>query len=312
MAKQERKRLVKTSFQFTHRYPYGFGGRRALRCGLRLAVAFVVLCLCACGSQPVAQDLSQQQANEIVATLSSLGIKAEASRETGGNGRYRVEVKPGAYSQAVSILHRRNLPSDERPSFQDLIAQRGVIPNSRGIDALRLDRAVATEIEDALEDLPALVSARVLVRRPIAIGSTASPAATTAGVAAVLVQRKGAQVDMNEVRQIISRVVPDIPSDQIYIVAHDALPAAGPGNSVGVLSTGEETSIAVPLTAFLWLWRVPDDDYTSLALVLVSMLISVLVLGVLVGMALGRYWNAGRRGAVNRTAGFSSRGDHKT
>ncbi|MCB0332783.1 MAG: hypothetical protein KDD55_04740, partial [Bdellovibrionales bacterium] len=99
------------------------------------------LCLSGCGDVPVARGITQSQANEIVAVLSHHGIYAFADKQVGVGDSYDVEVKKSYYTRAVDLLHAKGLPAKTPERFSDLIAQKGIIPDSREVEALRLDHA---------------------------------------------------------------------------------------------------------------------------------------------------------------------------
>jgi len=243
----------------------------------------------------VAQDLNQGQATEIVAVLNAYGISAQAARETGGKGRYRVEVKRSSYSEAIALLYKKGLPSEIRPSFSELIAQSGLLPNSREIEALRSDRAVAVQIEETLQNNPAVMSARVLIRRDGEARNRLNGDAQVYGAAAVLVERPGLKIDKDEVLQVISMAVPGVQRDRIYVSVHQALPEEKADPVEGSFNLGGVRSIRVPLTRFLWFWRVPEDEYRGLALVFVGSVIVVLLLGGMIGFWVA-YYRQVRRG----------------
>ncbi len=173
---------------------------RACRFKLVVLLLLSSALLCGCNTVAVQDELTQEQATEIVAALSSQGVSAFAQRETGGRGRYRVEVKRGAYSDAIQILHERGLPSESRATFSELIAPRGLVPDSREIEALRLDRALAAELEEALENNPAVASARVVVRVS-SVPMEFAGEAERSGVSVSLRIRPGTEVTESEAQE---------------------------------------------------------------------------------------------------------------
>ena len=121
-------------------------------------ILIVGLCglLSACQNSEVAHDLSERQANEIIAVLSEQGIPAAASRGTGARARFIVQVPSNHYSEAVSILHYEGLPKLEEPSVNELLSPKGFLPNSRELESMRIDRAIATELENMLKTIRTL------------------------------------------------------------------------------------------------------------------------------------------------------------
>lgn len=260
---------------------------------LRRVVFTIVVCgsLVGCNTATLRDDLSQDQANEVVAALVRNGIHASVERETGGRGKYRVEVKRAAYSEAVSLLHDLGLPSQSRASFSDMIASRGLMPDSREVEALRLDRALAAELEEAIENNPAILSARVIVR----LNSTSLDVlgeGAEAGVSAVVRTRPGSEAHEEDIRAVLSQGVPGVDAEHIRIQMHHAISSVtvtedtSKGGAEGVERIEKGIVRRVPLTNFLWIWRVPEDEYNSLAGGVLVGIASVFLLGILVGSAI--------------------------
>ena len=250
--------------------------QRLLR--LLLATALVLFCV-SCSSVPVAKDLSQRQANEIVAVLNSVGINSIAVRDSsGGRVKYTVEVRKGFYSQAVGILHEKGLPEEDL--FTEMIEQKGIIPNSREVEALRLDHAAAIEIEQLLHNHPGVSSARVIVR----LNSLKENA--PASVSAIIQERAQQNLNRDELTAIISRTVPGIAPENVSVWVSPADTTEMITGKFGVLNQKGKV-ITVPLVPFLLAWRVPDDDYDEIALALISFLLIMGLVGAIIG-----YWFA--------------------
>jgi len=248
---------------------------KSLRC---LLILVCLLLLGGCNAVPVAEDLDQIQANEIVATLNTYGISAFSRRATGGRARYSVEVKRGSYSAAVGILNSNKLPSEPRLSFSDLVAQKGLIPNSRDVDYLRLDRALAIEVEESLALNPAVDNARAVVRMH-------SAGAGEPAVSVVLSTYPALEVSIEDVRQLIRQSLPGVKDEHILVSLYEKQTGAL-ASIEGVRSEGG-TVVNVPLSSFLVFWSVPDDDSLSLTLILLISIISVSVVAGFSGYIIG-------------------------
>lgn len=243
---------------------------------IALGVAIVIA---GCSSTPIAQDIAQSQANEIVALLAENGISAVARKGTGGQSRYTVEVDAEHYTAAITLLHRAGLPGEEKRSFADLVAPQGLIPNSRDMEALRLDHALGAEIETALLNHPGIITARVIVRSSI-VQERGEPA-----VSAVIQYRPEAAVNREALGGIIARAVPGVRPDNVFL-------ALEPAPSPGAFKVGTEGAanvdgqvVRVPLVPFLF-GRVPKDEYNLFTFGLVG---SFILLGC-VGAVLGYWW----------------------
>lgn len=245
-----------------------------------LAAAAAMLALAACNTVPVSENISQKQAIEIVAVLSKNGVSAAAAKDSSGRAKYTVEVRRDQYSQAISLLQMNSLPAPEEPSFSDLIAQRGILPNSREIESLRLDRAMAAELEEALQAHPSVAAVKVIVRQN-SLAENPKP-----GVSAVIRLKPGTEIDVEAVKAVIQKTVPGASPEDISVEARVFSQNQAVLANEGVQNVAGEV-IRRPLVHFLWIWSIPEDDYNGAVLSLIGLSILVALVGGFVG-----YWYA--------------------
>lgn len=238
-----------------------------------LALLFVAgISLSGCGDSSVADGLAQRDANEIVAALRARGIEASTEKERGAKGRYTVSVSSDRFGEAAAALTELGLPAEQKLSFGELVAPSGILPSSREVEALRLDRAAAAEIEALLSQHPGVASAGVIVRMR-ATQSGESPA-----VSVVVQKRAGDALDEAAVREIVVRAVPGIRPEGIVLMIAEQRPAP-------VAAQGSGGS----LVPFLVFWRVPQDDYGGLSVLLLGLLVGITALAGLAGYIYGQY-----------------------
>jgi type III secretory pathway lipoprotein EscJ len=266
---------------------------------LRAAVVFClsISLLVGCSSAPVADDVAQREANEIVAVLGKHNISASLVKARGGKGRYSVVVAESDFPGAAAVLSRLGLPADKKPSFQELTGGNSIIPPSREVEALRLDRAIASELEDIFSVRRDVASVSVLVR----MHSRETPERPT--VTVVIQSPEGTMLDMAEVREIARRAVPGIQSEDVYVTA-----AQSPDTMKGADRSRDK------LVPFLGLWRVPESDHGGLVSLVVLLVGLSGILAGLSGYILGQFnWlNRQGTGASNKLARSSSSGKSLT
>lgn len=248
-------------------------------------VLLLLLCLAltGCSRRAVVEDLSQGEANHIVALLNGFGIHSFAERARGGRSKYSVEVKQSDYAEAVSLLAIHELPGEQRISFAELIEQQGFIPNSREIETLRLDHAMAVELEEALENHPAVVRARAVIR-----SHTASTPAE-AGASIVIQRYEDRELAEEAIKELVVHSVPGLAREKVTISISPFKIREGRLQRVGV-SGGTDVAVAIPLVPFLT-WSIPEDDFSDVILTLLLLGASALVVGGVAG------YMAGNRGA---------------
>jgi type III secretory pathway lipoprotein EscJ len=245
----------------------------------------VVLCYClvsllaGCSSAPVADDVQQREANQIVAVLGKHKIQAHLVKARSGRGKYSVLVEERDFPRAAEVLTRLGLPAEKKPSFQDLTGSNGIIPPSREVEALRLDRAVASELEELLRARSDVATASVLLRMHSREGNE-RPTVT------VVIQRSGpAGLDISAVREIARRAVSGIQNEDVYVSV------AEPADQSEYVE-----SSATGLVPFLGVWRVSAADHDGLVALVVLLVSFTGVLAGFAGYILGQFNWLNRQG----------------
>ena len=261
--------------------PYQPPARRKLK-ALTLFTKLVVMALAslslvACDSATVVSDRSQREAIEAVAILNSYGIEAVAKKETSGKGRYSVEVEKGYRTQANTILWERIYSRESETPFSELIEQRGLIPSSREIESLRIDHAMAVELEEALRAHPGVVHAKAIARINSA-KQTGSPS-----VSVVIQQKRGVDVSHDQLEEIILRSFPGLRKENIQLSIELEENSALTLVNEGVINQDGKV-IRKVLKPFLF-FLVPEESFFSLALTLFGCIVLVLV-----ASGIGGYW----------------------
>ncbi|RMG42589.1 MAG: hypothetical protein D6719_06120 [Candidatus Dadabacteria bacterium] len=251
---------------------------KVLRSLLLLTVIFAAT---ACSRVPVAEGLTQKQANQIVAVLGENGISAVATKESGGKSRYKVTVEERNYSHAVALLNRKGLPQDPRPTFSELVEQRGLIPNSREVEKLRVQHLKAVQLEELLENYPGIVSARVVL-------GEASEEAKVPGVSVVIQKRSENAVSDEEIAKMIASSL-GLSSPEDVIVSSHVVPDEDSAGEVVGAEYKDGRVVRVPLVPFLFRWRVPEDDYNGIVAALIGFVIVLTLAGGVVGYWYGYY-----------------------
>lgn len=254
---------------------------------LRLTMAlFLLVAASGCGESSVADGVAQRDANEIVAVLRGRGIDATTAKERGAKGRYSVSVPADRFGEAASVLTELGLPASDKLSFGELVAPSGLLPSSREVESLRLDRAAASELEALLSQHPGIASAGVVVRL------RSAPAGEAPAVSVVIQKRLGDSLNDQSVRELVLRTIPGLKPEGIVLLVAEQRPAA----TVGLEN-------AASLVPFLVYWRVPQEDYGGLSLLLLGLLLGISALAALGGYIYGQY-NLSRQAEALRFDGL--------
>jgi len=126
------------------------------------SVALLACTLVAC-QEELYRDVSQRDANEMVAILANNGISA--ARETGENGSYRVTVTSGSFASAVDVLRRAGYPRERYRSLAEVFPGDGLIVSPFEQRA-RMMYALNQEIARTLAGIEGVTAARVHIVVP--------------------------------------------------------------------------------------------------------------------------------------------------
>jgi type III secretion protein J len=130
---------------------------------LRLLAA-VALCaaLAACKVE-LYSDLSEQEANEMLAALSAQQIPA--SKQALGEGRWQLQVEQSDLGTALQVLRANGLPQERLVSLGDVFQKQGLV-STPAEERMRYIHALSQELSQTLRQIDGVVAARVHVVIP--------------------------------------------------------------------------------------------------------------------------------------------------
>ncbi|SDL86194.1 type III secretion protein J [Modicisalibacter muralis] len=150
--------------------------RRAL--GKSLVVLVMALLLQACGDSDLYTDLSEREANVMVATLARHGISA--SRVAQDEGLMTVTVDEDRFAEAVDILDRLGLPEHDFANLGEVFESNSLV-SSPVQERAQMIYALSQELSHTVSQIDGVLTARVHVVLPdndlMAKNSTPSSAA---------------------------------------------------------------------------------------------------------------------------------------
>jgi type III secretion protein J len=121
-----------------------------------LALSLAVLAA-GCSSQELYSQLSERQANEMVAVLQQAGIEAEKKV---AEGRFSVLTSRGDFADAVRLLNAQGYPRESFDSMGKVFKREGFV-SSPLEERARLVHALSQEISSTLASIDGVVAARV-------------------------------------------------------------------------------------------------------------------------------------------------------
>lgn len=238
---------------------------------------FLLLNLTSCKSEVVARGIDQKQANEIVSIFSKSKISAKVSRDSNSKKLLMISVDKSDYEEAASILTQKGLPREKGTSFSEVISHHGILPDSKRMEDLRLDKALALELEENLSKLNGLSSVSVIVRKE-SLKDKTKPL-----VSILLIKKTGTtDLDYEGIVKIVQTLVPGIQVENINI-AEESEPEDTYLSDNYAKNLDWDNPKLIKLKKFLGQFSVAKDDYSRLILFFItSIFISFFIGAVLV------------------------------
>lgn len=169
-------------------------------------------------SAPVAQGLSEPDANRVILALSDAKIGSTKRADTQSEGRYLVEVPTSDVASALQTLQQRGLPSPESAGILASLGETGLVA-SKVSEHARLVVGTAGELERSLREVDGVLSVRVHLAVPEAdpLLPEETPKYATASV---LVRHRGPTppIAATEVQRLVAGAVAGLEQERVAVV----------------------------------------------------------------------------------------------
>lgn len=218
------------------------------------------LLLTACGEQDVYADLSQRQANEMVAVLRNAGI--DADKQGRDNNLFAVTAPKDNFAQAVEVLRATGYPREGFDTLGQVFKKEGFV-SSPLEERARLTHALSQEISNTIASIDGVVMARVHLSVPEKdpLAEKAPPAAASVFIK----HRPGVNLEarMGHIKALVVNSIQGLPYDSVTVVLFPAepwptrtLPPAGPLRSLDTTLWWVAAAGALALVSGggLWWW----------------------------------------------------------
>jgi len=126
--------------------------------------AAALLCLALAGCKvDLYSNLTEREANEMLAALTSESIPAE--KEAAEGGQWQLKVDESRLPAALDVLRSQGLPHDRYASMGDVFQKQGLV-STPSEERMRYIYAVSQELSQTLRTIDGVVAARVHVVIP--------------------------------------------------------------------------------------------------------------------------------------------------
>lgn len=184
-----------------------------------LQICFCILLSCSfggCGGNvELLRDLSESEANEVMAALIQAGLSAE--KLPGKEGTVSLSIEKTQFPRAISLLNAEGLPHEKYAKMGDVFRKEGMI-SSPLEERARYLWALSQELSATISQIDGVIKARVHVVLPER-GSGAEPALPSS--AAVFVKHKpGFAYDdvIPQVRRLVSNSIPGLSQEKVTVI----------------------------------------------------------------------------------------------
>jgi type III secretion protein J len=189
-----------------------------------LALPLAALLLTACNEQELYGQLSERQANEMVAVLRSAGIEAE---KQGQAGVFSIQTARDDFPAAVRALTAQGYPRDQFDSMGTIFKREGFV-SSPLEERARLVHAMSQEISNTLASIDGVVQARVHLvmpeRHPLADKATPS-------AASVFIKHrpdKDMTAQVAQIKALVVNSIEGLPYDNVTVALFPAEELSAP------------------------------------------------------------------------------------
>lgn len=179
-----------------------------------IAFASFVL-LAACSQQTLYSNLSESQANDMVAVLLDAGI--DASKAAGEKEQWQVAVSQSQFARAVEILKSNGFPRKDYDTLGSIFKKEG-FASSPLEERARLNYGMSQELSNSIRNIDGVIEARVhlTMPEPDPLSKEAKPAS-----ASVFVKyRPGFDLrsETGSIKSLVTNAVEGLTYDRVSVI----------------------------------------------------------------------------------------------
>lgn len=225
-----------------------------------LYMVLLVLLLTACQQEDLLKGLDQQQANEVISVLQRHNI--EVNKVDRGKGGYSIVVAQSNFAAAVDWLKVYDLPSRPRMEVAQMFPADSLVSSPRAEKA-RLFSAIEQRLEQSLQSMEGILSARVHVSYDVDSGEGGRPSRPVHMSAVAIYERDiNPEQKINDIKRFLKNSFSDIEYENISVVLSKRSEAQQQAPSAPVSKRGAAfvgwmifTLLLLALLVAAWFWQ---------------------------------------------------------
>jgi type III secretion protein J len=210
------------------------------------ALCSLCLLLAACSEQELYSQLSERQANEMVAVLRGAGIDAEKKSQ---EGHFSVTTSHGDFSRAVQTLNAQGYPRDTFDTMGKVFKREGFV-SSPLEERARLVHAMSQEISNTIANIDGVVTARVHLVMPERNPLIDKPQPAAASVFIKHRPDKNLAAQTSQIKALVVNSIEGLSYDNVTVALFPAESLSPePAKSPASPSEQRQAALTVPLLA---------------------------------------------------------------
>ena len=202
---------------------------------LRVVAPLLLIGLSACSQQDLYGQLSERQANEMVAVLRNAGLHADKATSRDGKA-FVVSTRASDFSRAVEVLQAGGFPKDSFDTIGQVFKKEGFVSSALE-ERARFTHALSQELSNTLSNIDGVVQARVHVSVPEKNPLSDKPQHSTASV--FIKHRPGVDLSQQtgKIKALVVNAMEGLPYDNVTVALFPAepIPAAAPQSLASAL-----------------------------------------------------------------------------
>jgi len=216
------------------------------RLGIAAPFALVVL-LCACSKQELYSQLSERQANEMIAVLRGAGIEADKEVK---EGQFSIATASGDFANAIRTLSAQGYPRETYDSMGKVFKREGFV-SSPLEERARLLFAMSQEISNTLTNIDGVVTARVHLNIPEKNPLQDKPQPASAAVFIKYRPDRNLSGQITQIKALVVNSVEGLAYDNVTVALFPAESIPGQPPKAPPAATGalREAAASYPLLA---------------------------------------------------------------
>lgn len=212
------------------------------------AGAFAALvALAGCSQQELYGQLSERQANEMVALLRNQGIDADKQRGKEGT-HFALMVPSGGFAPAVELLHAAGYPRQEHDTLGAVFKKDGFVTTQLE-ERARFMHALSQELANTIQSIDGVVLARVHLAVPERRRFSEKPETSAASV--FIKHRPGLDLSpqLGSIKALVVNAIEGLPYESVTVVTFAAEPWVGHTTKSGQTPPTALAGLGLPLMA---------------------------------------------------------------